>query len=313
MIEISVAMTSFNGEKFLRDQLESLYKQTRVPDEIIVCDDQSTDKTVAILQEFHEKFGLTYYVNEKKLGVNKNFEKAIRLCKGRYVALCDQDDVWFQNKIEKMLTVIQKYEENSPCVISSQVVPVKESVENRLFSRPIKDSFGVEATLLSVGNVQGCTLMLNDKMVRILKPFPESYKDVMMYDGYISFVSATCGVKYNIGEPLMFYRLHKNNVFGKTRDSFGLIQMFVAKIRFLKYNRMFLASRSKSLAYIYDEYDDIMLPYAKKLVKKMIAFETAGVFQRIRIIFSMSNYSVLKKIAHSLCELILYYIPIKNR
>jgi glycosyltransferase involved in cell wall biosynthesis len=92
---ISLAMPTYNGERFLREQLDSIYNQTIVPDEVIVVDDCSTDGTISILEEYKKKYGLKYWVNEKNLGYNKNFEKAISLCTGDYIALSDQDDVWF--------------------------------------------------------------------------------------------------------------------------------------------------------------------------------------------------------------------------
>ena len=74
---ISLAMPTYNGERFLREQLDSIYNQTIVPDEVIVVDDCSTDGTISILEEYKKKYGLKYWVNEKNLGYNKNFEKAI--------------------------------------------------------------------------------------------------------------------------------------------------------------------------------------------------------------------------------------------
>ena len=100
--KISLAMTTYNGEKFLREQLESIYSQTRVPDEVIVCDDNSSDGTIQILEEYRQNKGLIYYVNKPALGVNSNFYKAISLCTGDYIALSDQDDIWKCDKIKKV-------------------------------------------------------------------------------------------------------------------------------------------------------------------------------------------------------------------
>ena len=98
---ISIAMATFNGEKYLREQLDSIYSQTLLPYEIVAADDCSTDRTTEILEEYRIKKGLKYLVNEHNIGVVKNFEKAISLCQGDYVALSDQDDIWFPEKLEK--------------------------------------------------------------------------------------------------------------------------------------------------------------------------------------------------------------------
>lgn len=89
---ISIAMTTYNGEKYLREQLDSILNQTFSDFELIICDDCSKDATVKILEEYSLKDKrVRYFVNEKNLGFKKNFEKAISLCSGEYVAFSDQD------------------------------------------------------------------------------------------------------------------------------------------------------------------------------------------------------------------------------
>ena len=99
---ISVAMATYNGERFLREQLDSLNQQTVLPRELVVCDDRSTDKTVRILEEFASQaaFPVKVVVNENRLGFGDNFMKAASLCSGDLISFCDQDDIWYSNKIE---------------------------------------------------------------------------------------------------------------------------------------------------------------------------------------------------------------------
>lgn len=106
---VSVALTTYNGEKFLRQQLNSIYSQTYKNIEVVVTDDCSNDRTVEILEEYKQKYGLIYFVNDKNLGFVKNFERAISLCKGEYIALSDQDDVWKPEKIEALVNEIGNY------------------------------------------------------------------------------------------------------------------------------------------------------------------------------------------------------------
>jgi len=107
-------MCTYNGERFLRQQLESLLNQTCKPDEIIICDDASSDNTVAIAQEFAQQAGVTVHVhiNAQNLGYIKNFEQAIRLCTQDLIFLCDQDDLWQSTKIEQMVAAFDA----EPCV-----------------------------------------------------------------------------------------------------------------------------------------------------------------------------------------------------
>ena len=308
---ISVAIATYNGEKYLKEQLDSLYSQTVIPDEIIICDDCSNDRTIDILEEYHQKKGLIYYTNDSNLGVNKNFEKAIRLCSSDYVVICDQDDIWFPQKIEILLKKMMEVENGEPCVVSSQ----SESLNKNICPKPCsvkKDSVGVSATLLYAGNVQGCTLMLNKKLIDMLKPFPESYKEVMMYDCYISFVAATCGIKYNLGQVLMFYRHHESNVLAKITKKKPFFSRLQSKIRYLKFNRMFPCSRGRTLKVIYDEYGNVMKNEAKDTINKIRNYVDGNIIERIVSIYSFNETSSSWKIKNIFLEVLFFFIPIKR-
>lgn len=100
-------MTTYNGVKYLREQIESILSQTYKDFELIICDDCSKDSTVSILKKYQNKDSrVKYFINESNLGFKKNFEKAISLCSGEYVAFSDQDDIWLPEKLEESITHI---------------------------------------------------------------------------------------------------------------------------------------------------------------------------------------------------------------
>jgi glycosyltransferase involved in cell wall biosynthesis len=101
--KISVAMCTYNGERFLPQQLASIATQTRPPDELVVCDDRSTDQTVEIVRDFAASatYAVRIFENQKNLGFVANFERAIQLCTGDLIALCDQDDSWYPIRLEQ--------------------------------------------------------------------------------------------------------------------------------------------------------------------------------------------------------------------
>ena len=105
--KISVALCTYNGEKFIEQQLDSILNQTITVDEIIICDDCSKDNTVAIINKYIENNPSLFklYINENNLKSNANFEKAIQLTTGDYIFLSDQDDIWKNDKVEKIITV----------------------------------------------------------------------------------------------------------------------------------------------------------------------------------------------------------------
>src|SRR5215207_2518174 len=101
MVRISIALCTYNGEQYLQQQLDSFVAQSRPPDELVVCDDRSTDRTVPIVEDFAKRapFRVELVINETNLGSTRNFEKAIGLCTGDIIFLADQDDVWLPEKL----------------------------------------------------------------------------------------------------------------------------------------------------------------------------------------------------------------------
>src|SRR5688572_32515873 len=97
---VSIAIATYNGEKFLRQQLDSIYAQSYPNIEVVVSDDRSTDATAGVLEEYRRRHGLAYGVNETRLGYPRNFERAASMCRGAYIAFADQDDIFLPHKIE---------------------------------------------------------------------------------------------------------------------------------------------------------------------------------------------------------------------
>lgn len=111
-MKISVVMATYNGEKFIKEQLDSIRLQTIIPEEVIICDDCSTDTTVALVKTYIEKYSLQnswkLWINEKNLGFADNFHKAIGMASGDYIFFSDQDDIWKKKKIEIMIEIMDQ-------------------------------------------------------------------------------------------------------------------------------------------------------------------------------------------------------------
>ncbi len=107
---ISIALATYNGSAYLMEQLESFVRQKRLPDELVASDDASTDNTVAILEDFKGRapFDVRISRNEKNLGITRNFEKAISICRGDFIFLSDQDDVWLPEKISELADILER-------------------------------------------------------------------------------------------------------------------------------------------------------------------------------------------------------------
>lgn len=223
---ISIAIATYNGAKYLREQLDSIYAQDLLPDEVVVSDDGSTDETLTILEEYHQKYGLLYSVNDGEHGVNHNFYRAISLCTKDIIAICDQDDIWLPNKISVSYNKLIEIENNKPACVSSLCNHIDSKGHLISNEKDEKDTFGYDATLLTYGKgqnrSQGCSLMFNKALKDIIlikiKMYPE-IKVTMFYDAFIAFTAAVTGHKYNLGERLMLYRHHSSNVLAKENQS----------------------------------------------------------------------------------------------
>jgi len=221
---ISIALCTYNGEKYLRQQLDSIKQQTMLPDELIVCDDCSSDRTLKILQEFKEKvpFSVHIFQNEKNLGSTKNFEKAISLCQGNIIALCDQDDVWKPHKLERLMEALQANPEAGYVFSDAEIVdenlqPLGVLLWDSVgFTGEIKDSYlkGYQfRTLIKRDLVTGATLAFRKDIGKLAMPFPSGGR--WIHDGWIALIASATGSRgIPVEEPLIAYRKHSKQQIG---------------------------------------------------------------------------------------------------
>lgn len=206
---VSVAMATYNGENYLREQLSSILSQTYSNLEIIITDDASTDGTLAILRDFQEKNNsIKILSNPINLGINSSFERSIKNSRGEFIAMSDQDDIWETDKIESLMNAI----ENEDAIFSdSELVNKNGSPLNIKISSLVNlQSFHSGLPFLMGPCLPGHTLLLQGDFARYILPIPR----VIMYDRWISYCAgANNGIKY-LPKPLVKYRQHETNCFG---------------------------------------------------------------------------------------------------
>lgn len=214
---VSVVMTTYNGERFLAQQLDSVIDQTYPIKEILICDDCSTDSTLEILQRYQQQCPLIRVVrNEKNQGYVKNFEHAISLANSEYVALCDQDDIWLPEKLERLLPLVA---DCSIVYCDSMLVDEAGNSLGRNLS-DIKNLAGYKSCLpFAIGNsASGHAMVMSKSFVLSTMPFPE----FMVYDWWLAFCAAcNRGLNY-VDQPLVLYRQHAGSIVGAVRLSAGL-------------------------------------------------------------------------------------------
>ncbi len=232
--KISVALCTHNGDKFLKEQLQSIENQTLVVDEIIICDDDSTDNTIQIIQDFSAKLPIKFFQNKPALRTIKNFEYAVRLCTGDIIFLCDQDDFWMPQKIEKLVRYLEENPDKE--VVCSNARMVDEQLNDlgsslwdkvRLWEEQITDwENGKAFELLLQGNrVTGCTIAMRQGFAKCAIPFPTDIHPDFIHDGWIGILGSLNNKIGLLNEALVLYRQHEN-------QQVGIIQRNVEKVEF---------------------------------------------------------------------------------
>ena len=195
-------MATYNGATYLREQLESFITQTRQPDELIVCDDD----TLIILDEFKKvaSFDVHIHVNKKNLGYAQNFNKALSFCSGDLVFLSDQDDVWFKDKIATITEIAEKDSRNEVFMNDAELTH-ENLTPTGITILSQHRSGGVSNDIF----VLGCCAAVRGRFLKQILPVPvETYS----HDCWI--VTLADGLKRRciIGETLQYYRRHGKNV-----------------------------------------------------------------------------------------------------
>jgi hypothetical protein len=225
---ISVAMCTYNGARYLPEQLESIAGQTRPPDELVVCDDGSADATLEVLRAFAASapFRVRVEANARNLGSTQNFAKAVGLCAGGVIALSDQDDVWAPEKLERTAEVFER--RPGVGLVFSDAELVDEDLRplgHRLWERIGFDhekrrlvSGGRALDVLLPGwTVTGATMAFRAAFRPLVLEIPGDL--AMIHDGWIAAVVAAVSDVACIDAPLILYRQHPGQQVGAPRES----------------------------------------------------------------------------------------------
>lgn len=205
MTTVSIAMATYNGAKYLREQLESIAAQTRLPDELVVCDDASSDETVSILEDFAASapFHVRIERNESNLGFAQNFGKALSLCTGDIVFLSDQDDWWLPEKIDTQLRYL---EQHPACMV---VMCDQEICDGELHRSGVTKLENIRGAGYSEASfITGCCMAIRQQFVSLALPVPEHER---AHDTWIGRLSNAMQAKHVIDKPLQLYRRHGEN------------------------------------------------------------------------------------------------------
>ncbi len=218
---ISIALATYNGATFLQEQLESLAGQTLVPDELVVCDDQSSDATVEILHRFalRAPFPVHVRVNDERLGWRGNFVEATGLCSHDLVAFCDQDDVWYPGKLE---TIVREFDDPSVMLVHHNADLVDPRGEAYGTLQPVTTEKRIIEALSRPthwSNPLGLTMVFRAVLARYNDLWPESIDLAVpghraAHDQWFYFLATNLGTVISLPQRLLGYRQHQGNSVG---------------------------------------------------------------------------------------------------
>lgn len=280
---VDILLSTYNGEKYLCPQLDSLLSQTFKDYRIIVRDDGSYDNTNKIIHGYKKKYPNKFILlsnNNQNLGSTNSFFELLKKSTSDLIMFCDQDDVWNKDKVEKTVLFYEKNckDQNKPTLVHSAVSVVNENlslIENETENFNQKKC-GMARSLASQvfnNDVTGCTVLVNSAMRDILKSIDFQSHKVIQHDWLMALISYLNNSKLFLQEKTMLYRQHKNNVIGTKKLS--IFQKILLKIK-------------KGIQYPYYEQVETLLLITKpikykneKLLEEFSNLKTKNKFLRI--------------------------------
>lgn len=202
---ISIPLCVYNGERYLDEQIRSLLAQSHQHFEIIAVDDCSSDGSLALLERYaRDEPRIQIHRNHHNLGVNANFDHALSLCRGTYIAPCDQDDIWHPDKLSLL---VEALDQHLLVYCDSELIDGSGRAMHMRISDRLNMYEGNDPRVFTFWNcVSGHAMMFRKELVELARPIP----DVKFFDWWLAFVASAKGsIKY-VDAPLVAYRQHEN-------------------------------------------------------------------------------------------------------
>ena len=218
---IDVCLASYNGHKHICEQIASILSQFQKHDEIVVVDDASIDDTILLLTELSDR-RVRVIKHAHNLGVLKTFEDALKASSGDIIFLCDQDDIWLPDKIEKVMRVFSSDPSVTLVLTNGEFLDASGHPMGRMMHPPGRVPLGAVANLIR-NRYQGSAMAFRRELLEAVLPFPDG---IPMHDSWIGIVNAIVGRAAYIPDKLMLYRQHDNSV---TKRIHGPVHRMIAQ------------------------------------------------------------------------------------
>ena len=228
-IRCSIVMATYNGDKYIKEQIESILINMNEMDELIISDDNSIDNTRNIIKQYIKKDKRIKLIDGPKKGVKQNFANAVQASKGKYIFLCDQDDIWMDNKIK---TVLKHFESQNVSIVIHDAQVVNESLELTMqsFFEYRNSGKGIIKNIFKNTYI-GCCMAFETELKKYILPIPNN---IEMHDQWIGILGEIKGKgSLFLNEKLIKYRRHSNNV--SQMMHYGIFKMINNRLKFIYY------------------------------------------------------------------------------
>lgn len=284
---VSILLAVYNGEKYLKQQIESILAQSYNDFKIVIRDDGSTDNSVKIINDFCNKYPekISLISGAPTGSAKGNFAALLNACDDDYIMFCDQDDVWYPYKIELTLNLMKRTEANNkalPVLIHTNLAVADENlnvISSSFFDFQKLSPVMLLPQLLVQNNVTGCTVMINRALKEKCGMIPD---DCIMHDWWLALVATAFGRVNHIWESTIYYRQHSGNQVG-AKASYGLafIKRKLATLGEVRKN--YNATYTQANAFL-KQYGDLLKKQQYDLIKTYCEIPKMCKFKKIKTV-----------------------------
>lgn len=278
MVRVQVLLSSYNGEKYIRQQLDSIFNQQGVEVFCLVRDDGSTDNTIDILCEYQKKYNNLEVIRDRNVGYKKSFMKLVENCgQYDYYAFADQDDVWKPEKLLKAIEKIAKVQDNLPKVYCSNCIVVDKNLNYLSMLHNVGNILpNNKAKALVQGFAHGCTMVFNYETRNLILKYKP--KQEYAHDFWIPILIVFLGKIIYDENSYILYRQHEDNFFGSKSSIKKIIK--VNTKRFI--DKGFYYSM---ISEILIGYGDVLKPEDQMMLKEIVEYKSS-LYNKIRLLFN---------------------------
>lgn len=300
-MEIAVLMSTYNGEKYVDEQIQSILNQTESDFNLYIRDDGSTDSTVRIINTYSKKDSRIRFIQDdmQNLGPKDSFFQLLNNVSADYYFFCDQDDIWENNKIQLMMNELDSYGNDIPLLAYSNLKCIDkdgEKIQDFVSFENMVNTDIKNIDYFQTNNIPGCTMVINKKTADIFKmggvkqQLNQEY--IQMHDWWIALIAAAFGRIIHVNKTLVYYRQHSNNTLGA-----GVKRSKIQKIKNVfniqKKIKLSLKKAVTQAKYFNEVYGKYINNNMKTFIEKFSNYNSLSFIDKIKFIkkYKLQRYS----------------------